>query len=53
MTTSELIRQILEEFAARGWNAVLHGPEVHLALPVAGALALATAVTLIKRRREK
>lgn len=53
MTANEFIRQTLEEFAARGWNAVLHGPEAHLALPVAGALVLATAVTLIKRRRKK
>ena len=30
----DFIRQVLAEFAARGWNAVLHGPEAHLILPL-------------------
>ncbi len=35
----DFIRQVLAEFAARGWNAVLHGPEAHLVLPWIGGLA--------------
>lgn len=28
-----MLQEILDELAALGWHAVLHGPEAHLALP--------------------
>ncbi len=42
---------VLEEFHARGWNAVLHGPEAHLVLPWIGGLILAVAIFVIIRRK--
>ncbi len=29
-----MLQEIIDELAALGWHAVLHGPEIHLALPV-------------------
>lgn len=28
-----MLREIAEELRALGWDAVAHGPEIHLALP--------------------
>ena len=50
MTALEVARLVLLEFRARGWDAVLHGPEAHLALPLAGGLILAAAICTIIRR---
>lgn len=39
-----MLQEIIDELRALGWRAVLHGPEIHLALPWAllavGLLAL-------------
>ncbi len=52
MTALEFARLVLLEFRARGWDAVLHGPEAHLALPLMGGLILAAAIcTIIRRMR--
>lgn len=51
MTALEFARQVICEFRARGWDAVLHGPEVHLVLPIIGGLILAAAIALIIRSR--
>lgn len=29
-----MLREIADELAALGWRAVLHGPEIHLVLPL-------------------
>ena len=29
-----MLHEIADELAALGWRAVVHGPEIHLALPV-------------------
>ena len=49
MTMQRLIRLVIAEFHARGWDAVLHGPEAHLVLPWVGGAILAVAVYLIIR----
>ena len=51
MTAVEFARMVLEELHARGWNAVLHGPEAHLVLPWIGGLILAVAIFVIIRRK--
>ena len=51
MTALDFMRQVVAEFAARGLNAVLHGPEAHLALPGIGGLILAAAIYAITRRK--
>lgn len=53
MTALEFARLVIGEFSARGWNAVLHGPEAHLALPVAGGLILAATIAAIIRNGRK
>lgn len=30
-----MLREVLDELAAMGWRAVVHGPEIHLAWPLA------------------
>jgi hypothetical protein len=51
VTALEFVRLVLLEFRARGWDAVLHGPEAHLALPLAGGLILAAAIAAIIWRK--
>lgn len=51
MTALEFARLVFCEFRARGWDAVLHGPEAHLVLPIIGGLILAAAIALIIRRK--
>lgn len=29
-----MLHEIMDELAVLGWRAVLHGPEIHLVLPV-------------------
>lgn len=29
-----MLQEIIDELAALGWRAVLHGPEIHLAWPL-------------------
>ena len=50
MTALEFARLVVLEFRARGWNAVLHGPEAHLVLPWIGGLILAAAIVWINWR---
>jgi len=51
MSYEEFVRQVWAEFAARGWNAILHGPEVHLVLPIVGAMILTVSIILILNER--
>ena len=51
MAKLEFARMVLWEFRARGWDAVLHGPEVHLVLPWICGLILAVAIYAITRRK--
>lgn len=44
-----MLREILDEFAALGWHAIAHGPEIHLALPAA-YLALALVILFWRRK---
>ena len=44
-------REISAEFAALGWQAVLHGPEEHLVLPVIYGL-IGSVMVLIGRRKK-
>lgn len=53
MTASEFMRQVVAEFAACGWNAVLHGPEAHLVLPHIVGLILMVAAIIITRREKR
>lgn len=43
-----MLQEIIDELAALGWRAVLHGPEIHLALPV---LYLILALLILWRKR--
>lgn len=51
MTALEFAHMVFWEFHARGWDAVLHGPEAHLVLPWIGGLILAVAIYVITRRK--
>lgn len=44
-----MLREILAEITALGWRAVLHGPEIHLALPF---LYLALAMIILFWRKQ-
>lgn len=44
-----MLQEIADELRALGWHAVVHGPEIHLALP---ALYLALAVTVLFWRKK-
>jgi hypothetical protein len=45
---------VFEEFRARGWNAVLHGPEAHLVMPwIAGLTMIVIIVWIIYEERRK
>lgn len=45
-----MLREILDEFAALGWHAIAHGPEIHLAWP--WALFAVGVLTLFWRGRK-
>ena len=51
MTALEFARLVFFEFRARGWDAVLHGPEAYLVRPWIGGLILAAAIALIIWRK--
>lgn len=53
MTVAQFFRQLVDELVARGWNAVLHGPEAHLVLPGIGGVILAGAVWRILKGGRK
>lgn len=43
-----MLHEIADELGALGWHAVLHGPEIHLFLPV---LYLALALLILWRKK--
>ena len=43
-----MLHEIADELGALGWRAVVHGPEIHLALPV---LYLALALLILWRKK--
>ena len=51
MSYEEFVRQVWAEFTSRGWDAVLHGPEIYLVLPIVEALILAASIILIFNKR--
>ena len=46
-----MLREIADELGALGWRAVLHGPEIHLALPLLYAAIGAAALWIWRRNR--
>lgn len=47
-----MLREIADELAALGWMTVLHGPEIHLVLPLIYA-AIGAVTILIFNGRNK
>jgi hypothetical protein len=47
-----MLREIADELAALGWRAVLHGPEIHLVLPVVYAAIGAVTILIINGRKK-
>jgi len=43
-----MLREILDEISTLGWRAFLHGPEIHLVLPL---LYAAIGATLLWRKK--
>lgn len=50
LTRTEMLQETIDELAALGWRAVVHGPEIHLALPLA-LLAVGLLVLFGGRRK--
>ena len=46
-----MLREIADELGALGWRAVLHGPEIHLALPLLYAAIGAAALWIWRTKR--
>lgn len=47
-----MLHEIAEELAALGWKTVLHGPEIHLVLPVVyAAIGAVTALFFYGRKK--
>lgn len=44
-----MLQEIIDELAALGWRAVVHGPEIHLVLPWA-MLAVGLAVLFWRQK---
>jgi hypothetical protein len=44
-----MLQAIIDELRALGWHAIVHGPEIHLALP---AVYLALALVILFWRRK-
>lgn len=46
-----MLREIAEELRALGWDAVAHGPEIHLALPLLYAAIGAAALWIWRTKK--
>lgn len=48
-----MLTDMLAELRALGWRAIVHGPEIHLALPLAQAVIGAVLLAVFCKRRRK
>ena len=48
-----MLTDMLTELRALGWRAIVHGPEIHLVLPLAHAVIGAVLLAMFCRRRRR